>query len=125
MSETVLLVGCGNMGRAMLEGWLAAKPALAAYVVEPADALRDKAADLGANVAAAPGDLPGRLAAGQPSTDHCDSLAQRKPRRKSRGIRPIRRGAIIAHRRSSGVGPSPSATVVCSRNVPRPTRRSP
>ena len=62
MSETVLLVGCGNMGRAMLEGWLAAKPALAAYVVEPADALRDKAADLGANVAAAPGDLPAGLA---------------------------------------------------------------
>ena len=44
MSETVLLVGCGNMGRAMLEGWLAAKPSLAAFVVEPADALRDRAA---------------------------------------------------------------------------------
>ena len=44
MSETVLLVGCGNMGRAMLEGWLATKPSLAAFVVEPADALRDRAA---------------------------------------------------------------------------------
>lgn len=58
MSDTVLLVGCGNMGRAMLEGWLAAKPSLTAYVVEPADMLREKAAALGATVVAAPGDLP-------------------------------------------------------------------
>mgnify|MGYP002641965070 CR=1 FL=1 len=62
MSETVLLVGCGNMGRAMLEGWIAAKPSLAAYVVEPAEALRDRAAALGATVVASPGDLPDGLA---------------------------------------------------------------
>lgn len=61
MSDTVLLVGCGNMGRAMLEGWLAAKPSLAAYVVEPAEALRGKAAALGATVVPAPDDLPDGL----------------------------------------------------------------
>lgn len=62
MSETVLLVGCGNMGRAMLEGWLAARPSLAAYVVEPAEALRDRASSLGATVVANPQDLPDELA---------------------------------------------------------------
>ncbi len=61
MSKTVVLVGCGNMGRAMLEGWLAAKPDLSAYVVEPSDALRDKAAALGATAVAGPGDLPAAL----------------------------------------------------------------
>ena len=61
MSETVLLVGCGNMGRAMLEGWLAAKPSLAAFVVEPADALRDRAGGLGATCVSSPGDLPDGL----------------------------------------------------------------
>ncbi len=58
MSDTVLLVGCGNMGRAMLEGWLAANPSLKAYVVEPADSLRDRASALGATVAASVGELP-------------------------------------------------------------------
>ena len=61
MSDTVLLVGCGNMGRAMLEGWLAAKPSLAAYVVEPAEALRTQADGLGATCVAGPGDLPDGL----------------------------------------------------------------
>lgn len=58
MSETVLLVGCGNMGRAMLAGWLAAKPGLSAHVVEPADALRAQAADLGAAAVASADELP-------------------------------------------------------------------
>ena len=62
MSDTVLLVGCGNMGRAMLAGWLAASPSLRAYVIEPADALRAEAAALGAEAVAAAGDLPGDLA---------------------------------------------------------------
>ena len=61
MSETVLLVGCGNMGRAMLEGWLAAKPSLAAFVVEPAEALRARAAALGATAVEAAADLPDGL----------------------------------------------------------------
>lgn len=62
MTETVLLVGCGNMGRAMLAGWLAARPDLKAHVVEPDEALREKAAALGAAPVAKPGELPAGLA---------------------------------------------------------------
>ena len=58
MTETVLLVGCGNMGRAMLAGWLKAIPSLKAHVVEPTDALREQAASLGAKAVAAAADLP-------------------------------------------------------------------
>ena len=58
MSDTILLVGCGNMGRAMLEGWLAARPSLAAYVVEPAEALRNKASALGATAVSTSEELP-------------------------------------------------------------------
>lgn len=53
--KRVMLVGCGNMGRAMLEGWLDAgrlKPGQV-DVVEPADVLRERAAALGVNVHAA------------------------------------------------------------------------
>ena len=62
MSETVLLVGCGNMGRAMLAGWLAARPGLKALAVEPAEALRTEAEALGASVFAGPAELPEDLA---------------------------------------------------------------
>ena len=62
MSETVLLVGCGNMGRAMLAGWRRGRPDMKVWVVEPADALRDAAADLGANVAARREALPDDIA---------------------------------------------------------------
>ena len=51
MSGSLLLVGCGNMGRAMLRGWLDAgqiRPE-AAHVVEPDDALREAALALGVN----------------------------------------------------------------------------
>ena len=37
---TLLLIGCGNMGYAMLKGWLGADPDLKVHVVEPAEALR-------------------------------------------------------------------------------------
>jgi len=49
MSGVVVLVGCGNMGRAMLEGWIASGKLKAdeALVVEPAEALRARAAALG------------------------------------------------------------------------------
>lgn len=49
---TVLLVGCGNMGRAMLEGWIAAGVIAAsdAHVVEPNADLRERAAASGAAV---------------------------------------------------------------------------
>ncbi len=58
MSRTVLLVGCGNMGRAMLGGWMRSITGLRALVVEPSDDLRDQAAALGAEVFAAAADLP-------------------------------------------------------------------
>ena len=62
MGDTVLLVGCGNMGRAMLAGWMRARPDLAAHVVEPFAELREKAAALGAATVASAGDLPADLA---------------------------------------------------------------
>ncbi|MFN3260007.1 MAG: pyrroline-5-carboxylate reductase [Pikeienuella sp.] len=62
MGETLVLAGCGNMGRAMLAGWMKARPGLAVHVVEPADALREAAAALGARAVAAPGELPEGLA---------------------------------------------------------------
>ncbi|UNK40680.1 pyrroline-5-carboxylate reductase (plasmid) [Shinella sp. H4-D48] len=62
MSHTLLLVGCGNMGFAMLRGWLREDPMLSAYVVEPVDALRDRAAAAGAVAVSHLGDLPHDLA---------------------------------------------------------------
>ena len=49
MAGQVVLVGCGNMGFAMLKGWLASGRLSAGdvVVVEPADALRERAAGLG------------------------------------------------------------------------------
>lgn len=49
MPGTVILVGCGNMGHAMLAGWLASGrlEAKDAVVVEPAEALRARAQALG------------------------------------------------------------------------------
>lgn len=49
MSRTVVLVGCGNMGRAMLEGWLAGGKLTPAQVqvVEPVEELRLRAEALG------------------------------------------------------------------------------
>lgn len=49
MNNSVILVGCGNMGFAMLQGWLASeklKPT-DVTVIEPADSLRARAAELG------------------------------------------------------------------------------
>ncbi|MGL4488837.1 MAG: pyrroline-5-carboxylate reductase [Rhizobiaceae bacterium] len=49
MTKTVVLAGCGNMGFAMLEGWLSGGVLEAnnVYVVEPNDDLRGRAAGLG------------------------------------------------------------------------------
>lgn len=58
MGGTVLLVGCGNMGRAMLGSWMKARPELEVHVVEPDAALRDRAAALGAVAVAGPEALP-------------------------------------------------------------------
>ena len=61
MAHSVLLVGCGNMGFAMLKGWLADDPSLQAHVVEPAYALRERAASVGADAVASAADLPAGL----------------------------------------------------------------
>ena len=54
MTATVVLVGCGNMGYAMLGGWIASGRLSAAetIVVEPSDALRERAAGLGVDTVA-------------------------------------------------------------------------
>lgn len=59
MSGPVVLVGCGNMGRAMLEGWIASGKlgAEEALVVEPAEALRARAAALGVTALADAGEI--------------------------------------------------------------------
>lgn len=59
MSKEVILVGCGNMGYAMLEGWLKTGRLAPSdvTVVEPADALRERAANLGGKAVAAASDI--------------------------------------------------------------------
>ncbi|MGU3574518.1 pyrroline-5-carboxylate reductase [Brucellaceae bacterium C25G] len=60
MNAKVVLVGCGNMGFAMLKGWID-QNALHAddiYVVEPADVLRQKAEKLGVNAISHTNKLP-------------------------------------------------------------------
>ena len=44
----VVLVGCGNMGFAMLERWIAVRPKDLFHVVEPSDILRERAVHAGA-----------------------------------------------------------------------------
>lgn len=62
MADTVLLVGCGNMGHAMLAGWLGNDPSVDAHVVEPDGPLRQRAAETGANALASAADLPSDFA---------------------------------------------------------------
>lgn len=60
MSVKVVLAGCGNMGYAMLAGWLKSgrlKPA-ETFVVEPNAALRARAQKLGSAVGADASDIP-------------------------------------------------------------------
>jgi pyrroline-5-carboxylate reductase len=63
MTVRVLLVGCGNMGYAMLSGWLSSGKLAASetLVVEPNEDLRHRAARLGSIVAASNGELPADL----------------------------------------------------------------
>ncbi len=67
MADTVVLVGCGNMGFAMLKGWLdhGILKAANVHVVEPTQALRDRAAGVGVHVygdaQALPDDLEPRM----------------------------------------------------------------
>src|SRR5262249_42276066 len=60
MAVKVVLVGCGNMGYAMLVGWLESAKLIAGetLVIEPNEALRARAERLGSEVAAGPEELP-------------------------------------------------------------------
>ncbi|WP_244611072.1 pyrroline-5-carboxylate reductase [Ensifer sp. M14] len=62
-SGGIVLVGCGNMGFALLEGWLdrAGIPAADIHVVEPAEPLRHRAAARGATVYVDASGLPEAL----------------------------------------------------------------
>jgi pyrroline-5-carboxylate reductase len=64
MTVKVVLVGCGNMGFAMLSGWLKSGKLIAGetLVVEPNDALRERAGKLGSAVVADASELPEALA---------------------------------------------------------------
>jgi len=63
--KTMILVGCGNMGRAMLEGWIAKKMLTAnnIYVVEPNSALHEKPRALGCHIVTDKVQLPASLVA--------------------------------------------------------------
>jgi pyrroline-5-carboxylate reductase len=63
MNRQIVLVGCGNMGRAMLQGWIAAGKAepSSIHVVEPDDRLRKGAAQSGAAAYAEAAHLPAGL----------------------------------------------------------------
>jgi pyrroline-5-carboxylate reductase len=63
MTVRVLLVGCGNMGYAMLSGWLSSGKLASSetLVIEPNEDLRHRAARLGSIVAASTGELPAEL----------------------------------------------------------------
>jgi len=60
MSVMVILVGCGNMGYAMLSGWLKSGKLVAgeSFIVEPNAELRERAGKLGARTAATPAEIP-------------------------------------------------------------------
>src|SRR4051794_17762023 len=64
MSVMVVLAGCGNMGFAMLSGWVKSSKLAPAevFVVEPNAELRERAAKLGAATAASAADLPAEIA---------------------------------------------------------------
>ena len=61
MTLKLVLVGCGNMGFAMLSGWLKSGKLQnnEVFVVEPNEALRERAAGLGIATAASANDIPG------------------------------------------------------------------
>ena len=60
MSVKLLLVGCGNMGFAMLDGWVRSGKLVPGevFAIEPNEALRERAAKLGVAVAASADDVP-------------------------------------------------------------------
>lgn len=61
IKSSIVLIGCGNMGYALLGGWLKQFPELNVWVIEPADSLRTRAKDAGAMVAPSLSDLPPKI----------------------------------------------------------------
>ncbi len=63
MTSTVVLAGCGNMGHAMLSGWLKSERLASGdvWVVEPNETLRSRAAELGTHAIATSEALPAEL----------------------------------------------------------------
>jgi pyrroline-5-carboxylate reductase len=63
MTSTVVLAGCGNMGYAMLSGWLKSGrlAAIDVWVVEPNEALRLRASELGSHAVENSDALPADL----------------------------------------------------------------
>jgi len=57
----IVLVGCGNMGFAMLSAWVAELKGARFHVVEPSEALRERAIHVGAKGYASRAELPGNL----------------------------------------------------------------
>jgi len=64
MAGKVILVGCGNMGFAMLKGWLASGAVQPAdvLVIEPNETLRNRAGEQGVRTSAAPDGIAGESA---------------------------------------------------------------
>lgn len=58
MTTRLLLVGCGNMGQAMLAGWMKMPEAPEVVVVEPAAPLRERAVASGAVAVSSAGEVP-------------------------------------------------------------------
>jgi pyrroline-5-carboxylate reductase len=58
MQKTIVLIGCGNMGYALLCGWLRQFPDLVVWVVEPAESLHKRAQDAGAALVTRVDELP-------------------------------------------------------------------
>ena len=63
MSHTIVLIGAGSMGFAMLSGWLRKDPALTAHVVEPFEPFQTRARQAGAHPVPTLADLPEGLVA--------------------------------------------------------------
>ncbi|MGB0844659.1 MAG: pyrroline-5-carboxylate reductase [Alphaproteobacteria bacterium] len=61
MNNDIVLVGCGNMGYAMLAGWLSQNSGLIFHVVEPIAELRERAALAGAATYAAASELASEI----------------------------------------------------------------
>lgn len=63
MNHTIVLIGAGNMGHAMLSGWLRNDASLAVHVVEPFEPFQARAKLAGVHAVTALSDLPKGLVA--------------------------------------------------------------